>query len=48
MSTAAPAPLVLMRFLRDETGASLMEYVLVIALIATVLTLMVLAMGQGA
>jgi Flp pilus assembly pilin Flp len=40
-------PLALKRFFLDEAGGSLMEYVLLAALVATVCTLIVLASGKN-
>jgi Flp pilus assembly pilin Flp len=40
-------PMALTQFLMDESGGSLMEYVLLAALIATVCTLIVLASGKN-
>ncbi len=40
-------PLALTQFFLDEAGGSLMEYVLLAALIATVCTLIVLASGKN-
>ena len=40
-------PLAMTHFLLDEAGGSLMEYVLLAALIATVCTLIVLASGKN-
>jgi Flp pilus assembly pilin Flp len=40
-------PLALTQFFLDEAGGSLMEYVLLAALIATICTLTVLATGKN-
>jgi Flp pilus assembly pilin Flp len=47
MPLVGPMPLALKHFLLDEAGRSLMEYVLLAALIATVCTLIVLASSKN-
>ena len=48
MHPAALMPPALMSLLLDEAGGSWMEFVLIASLVATVFTLLVLALGKSA
>jgi hypothetical protein len=48
MPTVALMPPALIRLLLDEAGGSWMEFVLIASLVATVFTLLVLALSKGA
>jgi len=48
MPTVALTPPALMSLLLDEAGGSWVEFVLIASLVATVFTLLVLALSKGA
>jgi len=47
MRLVVPLPLVLLHFLGEEDGTSLIEYALVVSLVAVVCIIALLALGKG-